>query len=99
VIFGRGVIRGSLGRQLISCESRTSKKVVGFRTMAGQGAKDGDVRKRRRVRDESPMVVLSKQLSWLLRHHLDTSGLEVRNDGYVRIAELVLLLIYGLANR
>jgi len=67
--------------------------------MAGQGAKDGDVRKRRRVRDESPMVVLSKQLSWLLRHHLDTSGLEVRNDGYVRIAELVLLLIYGLANR
>ena len=67
--------------------------------MAGHGAKDGDVRKRRRVRDESPMVVLSKQLSWLLRHHLDTSGLEVRNDGYVRIDELVLLLIYVLANK
>jgi RNA:NAD 2'-phosphotransferase (TPT1/KptA family) len=90
-------MKGSLGRQLISCESRTSKKLVSFRTMAGQGAKGGDVRKRRRVCDESPMVVLSKQLSWLLRHHLDTSGLEVRNDGYVRIAELVLLLIYELS--
>ena len=67
--------------------------------MSGQHAQDGDVRKRRRVRDESPMVVLSKQLSWLLRHHLDTSGLEVRNDGYVRIDELVLLLIYELSYR
>lgn len=43
----------------------------------------------RRERNDSPTVVLSKSLSWLLRHGLDQSGLDVRNDGYVRLDELV----------
>src|SRR5271154_5692590 len=40
-------------------------------------------------RDDSPTVALSTQLSWLLRHHLDNSGLQVRRDGYVRLDEPV----------
>jgi RNA:NAD 2'-phosphotransferase (TPT1/KptA family) len=43
----------------------------------------------RRERNDSPTVVLSKSLSWLLRHGLDQSGLHIRNDGYVRLDELV----------
>jgi RNA:NAD 2'-phosphotransferase (TPT1/KptA family) len=44
-------------------------------------------------RNDSPTVALSKQLSWLLRHHLDNSGLQVRTDGYVRLDELVPLIL------
>jgi len=44
-------------------------------------------------RNDSPTVALSKQLSWLLRHHLDDSGLQVRTDGYVRLDELVTLIL------
>ena len=40
-------------------------------------------------RNDSPTVALSKQLSWLLRHHLDKSGLQVRTDGYVRVDDIV----------
>ena len=40
-------------------------------------------------RNESQDIALSKALSWLLRHHLDKSGLEVREGGYVRVDELV----------
>ena len=47
----------------------------------------------RRERNDSPTVVLSKSLSWLLRHGLEQSGLHVRNDGYVRLDELVASLI------
>lgn len=39
--------------------------------------------------NKSSTVVLSKQLSWLLRHGLDKSGLEIRSDGYVRLDKLV----------
>ena len=51
------------------------------------GKRDGTRQSNRR--NDSPTVALSKQLSWLLRHGLDKSGLEVRNDGYVRLDELV----------
>jgi hypothetical protein len=51
----------------------------------------GSDRPRKNNRNDSPTVALSKQLSWLLRHHLDESGLEVRTDGYVRLDELVRL--------
>lgn len=59
----------------------------------------GHTRRARKKGEESPMVALSKSLSWLLRHHLDTSGLEVRSDGYVRLDQLVRLLSHGSAYR
>jgi hypothetical protein len=40
-------------------------------------------------REDNPTVALSKQLSWILRHGLEKSGLQVRTDGYVRLDELV----------
>jgi RNA:NAD 2'-phosphotransferase (TPT1/KptA family) len=46
-------------------------------------------RPRQRRREDSPTVALSKQLSWLLRHGLEQSGLQVRTDGYVSLTELV----------
>jgi 2'-phosphotransferase len=50
---------------------------------------------RRRPREgEGHDVALSKALSWLLRHHLDKSGLEVRENGYVRLDELVCPFLY-----
>jgi len=54
-------------------------------------AKDSSPRDRRRRNNphDSPSVALSKQLSWLLRHGLDKSGLPVRNDGYVQLDALV----------
>src|SRR2546421_10794622 len=50
-------------------------------------------RRRRNNPNESPSVALSKQLSWLLRHGLDKSGLPVRNDGYVQLDAVLPLLI------
>lgn len=49
-------------------------------------------RRRRNNPNDSPSVALSKQLSWLLRHGLDKSGLPVRNDGYVQLDAVVPLL-------
>jgi len=49
-------------------------------------------RQQNRPRNDSPSVALSKQLSWLLRHGLDQSGLAVRKDGYVSLDELVFPL-------
>ena len=46
-------------------------------------------RPRQGRREDSPSVALSKQLSWLLRHGLEKSGLQVRTDGYVSLTELV----------
>jgi hypothetical protein len=52
--------------------------------------KDKTNRSRQNNRNESPTVVLSKSLSWILRHGLDKSGLQARSDGYVRLDELVI---------
>jgi hypothetical protein len=52
---------------------------------------------RRNKHTDSPTVALSKQLSWLLRHGLDKSGLEVRMDGYVNLDELVSLPLFNLS--
>ena len=98
MILRRGVIRGTAA-YIYAFESGTSKNIVNLWAMSEQEGKDGNASKeRRRVRDTSPMVALSKRLTWLLRHHLDTSGLEVRNDGYVRVDELVGPLI-SICNR
>lgn len=36
-----------------------------------------------------PSVKLSKKLSWILRHGASTAGLVMRDDGYVRISDLM----------
>jgi RNA:NAD 2'-phosphotransferase (TPT1/KptA family) len=43
----------------------------------------------RAPREGGHNIALSKQLSWLLRHGLDKSGLDVRTDGYVGLDDLV----------
>jgi 2'-phosphotransferase len=43
----------------------------------------------RAPREGGHNIQLSKQLSWLLRHGLDKSGLNVRTDGYVGLDDLV----------
>jgi RNA 2'-phosphotransferase, Tpt1 / KptA family len=47
-----------------------------------------ETRLRGQVRD-SPEVRISKTLSWLLRHGAQTEGLKMRNDGYVKVDDLV----------
>ncbi|KAF8652158.1 hypothetical protein AX16_004515 [Volvariella volvacea WC 439] len=38
---------------------------------------------------DSPEVRMSKTLSWILRHGAKSEGLAIRQDGYVRVAELL----------
>jgi RNA:NAD 2'-phosphotransferase (TPT1/KptA family) len=40
---------------------------------------------------DPPEVQLSKTLSWLLRHGAKSQGLPMRDDGYVRVKDLVSL--------
>jgi RNA:NAD 2'-phosphotransferase (TPT1/KptA family) len=43
---------------------------------------------------DPPQVRFSKTLSWLLRHAAKTEGLAMRADGYLRVSELVTLLLF-----
>lgn len=45
--------------------------------------------KLRGLPNDSPTVRLSKTLSWLLRHGAQSQGLPMREDGYVRVEDLV----------
>jgi RNA:NAD 2'-phosphotransferase (TPT1/KptA family) len=38
---------------------------------------------------DDPEVRLSKTLSYILRHKADTDGTAIRQDGYVRVSEIV----------
>lgn len=38
---------------------------------------------------DSPEVQLSKTVTWLLRHGAKSEGLSMREDGYVRVRDLV----------
>lgn len=40
-------------------------------------------------REESPDVVKSKVLSYILRHGAEKEMLHVRSDGYIKVADLV----------
>ncbi|CAG8682676.1 9465_t:CDS:2, partial [Dentiscutata erythropus] len=42
-------------------------------------------------RDETPLVKLSKSLSYVLRHHAKDEGLDIREDGYVKLDDLLRL--------
>lgn len=43
-------------------------------------------------RHDSPEVQLSKTVSWLLRHGAKSEKLPMREDGYVRVRDLVSML-------
>ncbi|CAG8839621.1 6053_t:CDS:2, partial [Gigaspora margarita] len=45
--------------------------------------------KKNRRGDETPLVKLSKSLSYVLRHHAKDEGLDIREDGYVKLDDLV----------
>jgi RNA:NAD 2'-phosphotransferase (TPT1/KptA family) len=42
---------------------------------------------------DSPQVRLSKTLSWILRHGAKSEGLYMRPDGYVRVSDLVRVIL------
>ncbi|CAG8692416.1 13782_t:CDS:2, partial [Dentiscutata heterogama] len=42
-------------------------------------------------RDETPLVKLSKSLAYVLRHHAKDEGLDIREDGYVKLDDLLRL--------
>ena len=61
---------------------------------SGQGtARQGGSAKMRGLEKDSPEVRLSKTLSWLLRHGAKGEGLPMREDGYVRVTDLVCFFL------
>ena len=53
------------------------------------GGKRGGSAKLRGLPKDSQQVRVSKTLSWILRHGSQSEGLAMRQDGYVRVEELV----------
>ena len=67
------------------------KKGSGQRT-----GRQGGSAKLRGLEKDSPEVRLSKTLSWLLRHGAKGEGLAMREDGYVKVTDLVCFLPFNL---
>ena len=42
---------------------------------------------------DSPQVRFSKTLTWILRHGAKSEGLYMRPDGYVRVSDLVRVIV------
>jgi hypothetical protein len=40
---------------------------------------------------DSPEIRISKSLSWLLRHGAEKAGLDIRQDGYAKVSDVVSL--------
>eukprot|EP00483_Globobulimina_turgida_P000218 UN00218 len=45
----------------------------------------------KRSRNKNPSVYMSKRLSFYLRHGAEKAGLKIRNDGYVKISDILNL--------
>lgn len=54
-------------------------------------AKKGPSPKLRGHPRDTPDVRLSKGLSWLLRHGAEKAGLNIRQDGYAKVSDVVSL--------
>lgn len=64
---------------------------------SGQGSgRQGGSSKLRGLEKDSPEVRLSKTLSWLLRHGAKGEGLPMREDGYVKVTDLVCFLPFNV---
>lgn len=62
---------------------------------SGRGGGQASTKQRGRPSD-NPEVRLSKTVSWILRHGAEQEGLKLREDGYVRVDDLVSsLFCYG----
>ncbi|KAI0030061.1 KptA family-domain-containing protein [Vararia minispora EC-137] len=68
----------------MSNSTQSTKLGGGGRGRGGRGG--GKLRGRT---NDSPEVKLSKTLSWLLRHGAQSEGLPMREDGYVRVDDLL----------
>lgn len=55
----------------------------------GKPMKKGPTPKLRGHPRDSPDARLSKSLSWLLRHGAEKAGLNIRQDGYARVSDVV----------
>lgn len=62
-------------------------------------AKKGPSPKLRGHPRDSPSVRISKSLSWLLRHGAEKAGLNIRQDGYAKVSDVVSLQRWRLAGR
>ena len=55
----------------------------------GKPMKKGPTPKLRGHPRDSPDARLSKSLSWLLRHGAEKAGLNIRQDGYAKVSDVV----------
>jgi len=46
--------------------------------------------------NDSPEVRISKTITWLLRHAADSEGVEMRDDGYVKVSDMVTLIFVAV---
>ncbi|KAF9994063.1 tRNA 2'-phosphotransferase 1 [Entomortierella chlamydospora] len=53
------------------------------------GSSNNSNNRNRGPRNDSPVVRLSKALSWLLRHNAESQGIAIRPDGYVKIQDVL----------
>ncbi|KAF9354945.1 tRNA 2'-phosphotransferase 1 [Mortierella sp. AD094] len=53
------------------------------------GSSNNSNNRNRGPRTDSPIVRLSKALSWLLRHNAEGQGIAIRPDGYVKIQDVL----------
>ncbi|KIY52983.1 hypothetical protein FISHEDRAFT_34389 [Fistulina hepatica ATCC 64428] len=56
---------------------------------SNRGGRGGGSSKLRGRRTDPPEVQLSKTLSWILRHGAKSEGLAMRQDGYVKVSDLL----------
>ncbi|KAI0039661.1 hypothetical protein FA95DRAFT_1001351 [Auriscalpium vulgare] len=64
-------------------------KSRGAQKQKGRGGPGGGSSKLRSLPKDSPEVRVSKTLSWILRHGAKAEGLPMREDGFVRVADLL----------
>ncbi|KAG0031199.1 hypothetical protein BGZ81_001625 [Podila clonocystis] len=56
---------------------------------SGTNASDSNRNSRNRPGSDSPIVQLSKALSWLLRHNAESQGIAIRPDGYCLLSDVM----------
>lgn len=77
----------------VSSQTRTFLGLAGYsKRLKGMIKEQKEQRRSGKLRGhprDSPEVQLSKTVTWLLRHGAKSQGLPMREDGYVRVTDLV----------